>query len=187
MQTTSFYSEEELKNIGFSSIGENVLISRKCSIYSPEKIIIGNNVRIDDFCILSGSIKIGDYVHIAAYCGLFAGDAGIEIDSYSTTSSRCAIYAISDDYSGESLTNPTIPDEYKNCKSEKVSIGKHCIIGTGCTILPGVQIQEGVAVGSMSLINRSLSEWKICYGIPCKEMKDRSKNLLNSPFLSCKL
>lgn len=184
MQITSFYSNEELNNIGFSSIGDNVLISRKCSIYSPERITIGNNVRIDDFCILSGLIKIGDYVHIAAYCGLFAGDAGIEIGSYATTSSRCAVYAISDDYSGESLTNPTIPDEYKKCKSEKVTIGNHSIIGAGCTILPGIKIEEGVAVGSMSLINRSLSAWKICYGIPCKEMKDRSRNLLTSPFLS---
>ena len=49
----SFYSKEELKEIGFKKYGENVLISRKTSIYNPEKIIIGNNVRIDDFCILS--------------------------------------------------------------------------------------------------------------------------------------
>ena len=60
----SFYSDEELKKIRFKSLGENVLISKKASIYSPEKIIIGNNVRIDDFCILSGNIQIGNHVHI---------------------------------------------------------------------------------------------------------------------------
>lgn len=37
----SFYSREELKKIGFKSYGENVLISKKASIYSPEKIEIG--------------------------------------------------------------------------------------------------------------------------------------------------
>ena len=52
----SFYTENELKQIGFKRIGENVLISRKASIYQPELIEIGNNVRIDDFCILSGNI-----------------------------------------------------------------------------------------------------------------------------------
>jgi serine acetyltransferase len=51
---TSFLSREKLMEIGFKSIGENVLLSSKASIYGPENIEIGNNVRIDDFCILSG-------------------------------------------------------------------------------------------------------------------------------------
>ena len=75
---TSFYSECELQEIGFLSVGKNVLISRKCSIYSPEKISIGNNVRIDDFCILSGSIKLNSNIHISAYCALY-GAKGIEL------------------------------------------------------------------------------------------------------------
>ena len=48
-----FYSREQLKKIGFKSLGKNVLISDKTSIYSPENISIGNNVRVDDFSILS--------------------------------------------------------------------------------------------------------------------------------------
>ncbi len=67
----SFYSKLELDQIGFNKIGNNVLIIRKCSIYSPEFISIGNNVRIDDFCILSGKINLGSQIHIAAFCGLY--------------------------------------------------------------------------------------------------------------------
>lgn len=74
----SFYSKEELQNIGFKKIGENVLISKKASIYSPQNIIIGNHVRIDDFTILSGEIEMGDYVHISAYVALY-GKYGIKI------------------------------------------------------------------------------------------------------------
>ncbi len=48
-----FYTRKELERIGFKSIGENVLISDKTSIYSPQNISIGNNVRIDDYCVLS--------------------------------------------------------------------------------------------------------------------------------------
>lgn len=59
---SNFYNEVELKNLGLKSYGENVLISKKCSIYGAENIEIGNNVRIDDFCILSGEIKIGNCV-----------------------------------------------------------------------------------------------------------------------------
>jgi len=71
---TSFLSKNELRQVGFARYGRNVLISRKVSFYYPEKIEIGNNVRIDDFCILSGHIVMGNYIHIAAYCGLFAGE-----------------------------------------------------------------------------------------------------------------
>lgn len=34
---------------------------------------IGSNVRIDDFCILSGRLEFGSYVHIAAYSALYGG------------------------------------------------------------------------------------------------------------------
>lgn len=79
---TSFYSEEELKEIGLKSYGKNVLISRNATIYGADKISIGDNVRIDDFCILSGNISLGSYIHIAAYCGLFGGDAGIIMEDF---------------------------------------------------------------------------------------------------------
>ena len=80
---SSFYSQEELRELGLKRYGENVLISRKSSIYQADKISIGSNVRIDDFCILSGEIEIGNYVHIAAYTSLFAGDAGIRMEDFS--------------------------------------------------------------------------------------------------------
>lgn len=72
----SFYSQEELKKIGFLSVGKNVLISKKASIYNPGVISVGNNVRIDDFCILSGKVTIGSYSHIAAYTALYGGEVG---------------------------------------------------------------------------------------------------------------
>lgn len=71
---SSFYSTDELSKIGFKHIGNNVLLSKKTSIYGVENISIGDNTRIDDFCILSGNITIGNYVHIAAFCSLFAGN-----------------------------------------------------------------------------------------------------------------
>ncbi len=85
---SSFYSENELAEIGFKSFGQNVMISKKASIYGAGSIEIGNNVRIDDFCILSGKIKLGDYIHISAYSSLFAGDKGIEMKDFCTLSSR---------------------------------------------------------------------------------------------------
>lgn len=175
----SFFSEEELRNIGFKNVGKNVQISRKASFYGVNQIEIGNNVRIDDNCILSGNIRIGNYVHIAAASLLFAGNAGIEISDYAGLSSRCAIYAESDDYSGNAMTNPTVPAKYRNVHGEKVVISKHVVIGSGCTVLPGVVIGEGTAVGCMSLVNKSLESWGLYIGVPCKKYKDRSKNIIS--------
>lgn len=175
----SFYTIEELNNIGFENLGENVLISKKASIYGAGNISIGNNVRIDDFCILSGKIIIGNYVHIAAYSALFAGDEGIIFGDFTGISSRSVIYAASDDYSGEFLTNPTLSDEYRNVISKRVVLEKHALIGTNCTVLPGVTIKEGTSIGACSLITKNCDEWGIYVGIPAKRIKERSKKILD--------
>lgn len=175
---SSFYDEKELEQLGFKKIGKGVKISRKSSIYGAHKISIGDNVRIDDFCILSGNIELGSHIHIAAYTSLFAGDAGIVMKDFSCLSSRCAVYAISDDYSGASLTNPMIPDKYRNVEEKPVVLERHVLVGTGSTILPGVKLGEGASVGSMSLVNKSLDEWGIYVGTPCRKLRDRKKDLL---------
>lgn len=179
IKLNSFYTSYELNELGLANFGENALISRKVSIYSAEKISIGNNVRIDDFCILSGKIIIGNYIHIAAYTALYGGDKGIVIQDFANISSRISIYSISDDYSGETMTNPMIPDKFKNIQSKEVIIERHVIIGSGCVVLPGAVLKEGSSFGAMTFINKSSEPWSINVGIPFKKIKDRSKNLLN--------
>lgn len=174
----SFYSEEELKGLGLKKYGTNVLISRNVQIYGASNIIIGNNVRIDDFSILSGRILIGNNVHISAGVYIFAGEQGVILNDYSGISSRSAVYALSDDYSGEYMTNPTVPDEVRSVTGGTVYIGRHSLVGTGCTILPGVKIGDGASIGSMSLVNKDIEEYTINIGIPCRKIKERSKRIL---------
>lgn len=178
MADSSFYSAKELEALNFKSVGDNVFISRKASFYSAEKITIGSHVRIDDFCILSGRVEIKNYIHIAAHTCLYGADVGIFIDDFSNVSSRCAIYAISDDYSGNAMTNPLVPDNYKKVQEVAVYLEKHVIIGTGSTVLPGVTLAEGSAVGAMSLVKKNSAPWSIYAGIPVVYIKDREKNLL---------
>lgn len=175
---TSFYTSNELVELGLKSYGKNVLISRKVSIYGAEQIEIGNNVRIDDFCILSGKILLGNNIHISAYTVLYAGNVGIEIRDFAGISARGTVYAKSDDYSGYYLINPMVPKKYLNVIEGKVILGKYVQIGAGCVIMPNVQIGDGSVVGSMSFINKSLDTWGIYAGIPCKFIKQRSKKLL---------
>ncbi len=174
---TSFYTEDELAKLGLARYGCNVLLSRKASLYSPERIEIGNNVRIDDFCILSGSIKLGNYIHIAAYCGLF-GSEDIIMEDYSGLSSRVSIYTVSEDYLGNGLTNPTIPAHYRHPQKGPVVLKKHVIVGSESIILPGVTIGIGTAIGALSLVSSDCEPWKIYVGCPVKMKKERKNDII---------
>lgn len=176
----SYYNEHELQNLGLASFGHNVKISRKVSIYSPEKISIGNHVRIDDYAVLSageGGIELGDYVHIAVYCSLMGGGR-IKFDDFSGLSARVSIYSSNDDYSGVFLTNPTVPAEFSGVTHGDVYLGKHVIIGAGSVVLPGVSMEEGVAIGSLSMVNKKCLAFKIYSGMPARCVRERKRNLL---------
>jgi galactoside O-acetyltransferase len=179
---SSFYSERELKKIGFAKFGKNILISRKASIYMPENIYLGSNIRIDDFSVIVGGkkegIRIGNYVHIACFCGLF-GASGIYVEDFCGLSSRVTIYSESDDYNGNSHTNPMIPVEYKpTYVTGHVILRKHSIIGAHSIILPTVTIGEGAAVGAGSLVMKNCDDWSVYFGSPAKKIKERSRKLL---------
>jgi acetyltransferase-like isoleucine patch superfamily enzyme len=178
MSNNSFLTKNELLNLGLKTFGDNVLISRKASFYAPEEIIIGNNVRIDDFCILSGKIEIGSYVHISAYCALY-GKYGIKIDDYSGTSPRVTVFSATDEFSGEFLIGPMVNKNLINLIKGRVYIKKYVQIGAGSIILPDITINDGCAVGALSLINKSLNEWGIYAGIPARYIKERRKGLLD--------
>ena len=173
----TFYNQEELLAMGFAHLGENVLISRKTSIYEPAKLVIGDNIRIDDFCLLSGSIELGRCIHLSAYCALY-GKYGIRIADYSGLSPRCTIFSGNDDFSGEWMISPMAPTEYTNVFGAFVAIEKFVQIGTGTIVMPGVKIGEGCAIGAMSFIKSSIPEWSIYAGNPARFIKERSKKLL---------
>lgn len=173
----SFYTEAELERIGFASIGKNVLLSRKTSVYSASTISIGNNVRIDDFCILSGSIAIGSFVHISAYVALY-GAKGITLQDYSGLSAKTIVYSAVDDFGGEYLIGPMCPIETTNVMGGPVILKKYTQIGASCVVLPNLTISEGSVVGAMSFVNRSLDSWGVYAGIPVRKIRERSKSLM---------
>lgn len=170
-----YLSAEEIQKIGFASVGSDVLISDKACFYGASKMNIGNHVRIDDFCIFIGNITLKDYIHIASYTAFHASQGSVFMGSYSTLSSRVAVYAASDDYSGAAMTNSVVPPELTNTIASDIVIGEHVIVGTGSTILPGAVLPEGVAIGAMSLVKCELSPWGIYAGIPCRKLQERER------------
>lgn len=177
----AFLDREQLEVMGFAALGHDVQISDKASLYNPGGISLGNHVRIDDFCVLSagtGGIMIGSHIHLAVYTSLI-GAGQIELSDFCNLSSRVSIYSSSDDYSGKTLTNPTIPECYKAVTHKDVFLGKHVIVGSGSVILPGVTLEEGVAIGALSLVSKRCEAFGIYAGNPAKWIKERSRKLLD--------
>lgn len=175
-----FLSKKQLVLLGLKHVGNNVSISDKASFYNLQNISIGDNSRIDDFVVISagvGGIQIGKNVHIAIYSSLI-GKGEIILEDFANISSKVSIYSSSDDYSGESMTNPTISEKFKNVIHGGVYIKKHVIIGPGSIVLPNVTVEEGVAIGALSLVKQNCKRFYIYAGIPAKKIKKRSKNLL---------
>lgn len=173
-------SDAALAAMGFSSIGKNVRISDRASFHNPARISVGDNSRIDDFCVIAagaGGISIGEYVHIGVGCTLL-GAGAITLSDFSGLSSRVAIYSSSDDYSGASMTNPTVPGIYTDVKHADVFLGKHVIVGSGSVILPGLRLEDGVAIGALSLVTKNCREFGIYNGNPARWFKQRKRDLL---------
>lgn len=174
----AFISDNDLLKINFKFLGKNVKVSDKSSIYNPELIEIGDNSRIDDFCVISGKVTIGKYVHIAVFCNVAGGSEGIVLHDFSGLAYGCQLFTQSDDYSGQTLTNPTVPDKYKSEIKKSINVGRHCIVGTGSFIFPGVHLAEGTAIGAASVVRKSTEAWSIYLGNPARKIKSRSKKLI---------
>lgn len=173
-------SREIVEKMGFASLGENVQISDRASFYNISKISLGNNVRIDDFCVLSaglGGITIGNHIHIAVF-SLLIGAGKITLSDFCNISSRVSVYSSNDDYSGSTMTNPTLPSQFTGVTSADVFLCKHVIVGSGSVILPGVTLEEGVAIGALSLITKDCGAFGIYVGNPARRIKERQRGLL---------
>lgn len=173
-----YLREEQLQAMGFNSLGRNVRISDKASLYDVGGIDIGDYSRIDDFCVVSGKVSIGRNVHIAPHCLVAGGEEGVTLGDFSGLAYFVQVFSQSDDYSGHSLTNPTVPTHYKQEFKAAVSLGRHVIVGAGSIIFPGVHVAEGCSIGAMTLVNKSTTPWGIYIGNPARRIKERGQRLL---------
>lgn len=173
-----YYNEDELKELGFNSVGKNVLLSKNACVYNQNRISLGDNSRIDDLCILSGTIHIGSYCHITPYCLIAGGEPGVFLEDYCTLAYGVKAFSQSDDYSGQTMTNSLIPKKYKNEYFASITMKKFTIVGANSVILPGADLAEGTSIGAQSLVTRKTEAWSIYAGSPAKKIKDRAKNII---------
>jgi galactoside O-acetyltransferase len=175
-----FLTAEELDAFGVADAdARNIRVHSTAVIVNFDGIRFGKNIRIDPYVVIScRELILGDYIHIATGCAFF-GKAPITVGDFSGFSAHNLIYSSSDDYSGQFLTNPTVPSEFTNTISSEVVIDRHCLIGAHSTLLPGSELGEGAAVGSAALVTGALPAWTVSVGTPAKPIKPRLRDCLD--------
>lgn len=176
---SNIYSISELISLGVTVYGKNILVSKLARLYNPKKLILHDNIRIDDFTILSGKgrIVINKYVHIGPQC-FVSSASNIIFSDFCGIACGVKLFGSSDNYNGNYLTGPTVPLKYNGTKSGDIILEKHTIVGSGSIVLPDIELKIGTAIGALSLVNKNTEPWKIYGGNPIKYLKDRNDKCL---------
>jgi acetyltransferase-like isoleucine patch superfamily enzyme len=176
----AYLTRSQVLELGFAACGDDVLISDRCSIYGAAGISLGDHVRIDDMTVITAEapVTLGSYVHIGPQVFL-SGTHGLHIGDFTSLAAGTKVYSISNDYSGEVMAAHGVPAELQRFDTGAVNIAAYVNLGASCVVLPGVTIEEGVAVGALSLVKDSLAAWSIYGGVPAHLLRRRSRQMLS--------
>ncbi|MEX0621770.1 MAG: acyltransferase [Candidatus Woykebacteria bacterium] len=146
-----FFKRLRRSALGFllKNMGRSVIVGPATFVTEPENIEIGNNVSIQQFCLISGygGVKIGNDVSIAVGTKIFS--------------------------STHPYDNPGAKIREGKLIKKAVKIGDDVWIGANVIILPGVKIGSGVVVGAGSVVTKDLDDNCVYAGVPAKLIKRR--------------
>ena len=147
---------------------KKILISPNVTIIGPENIQMGNNVRIDDYTIISakdGFLKLGSNIHLGGQ-SYFGCSGGIEIKSNVNIAQGVKIYSKINDY---------LRKKNDDTIKGSVKIEQNVILGSNTVIIGKTIIKEGATVGALSFVKQNLNSWSIYAGCPVKFIRKRKK------------
>jgi acetyltransferase-like isoleucine patch superfamily enzyme len=169
--------------------GRNVVFGQNVVVRHPGKIQIGNNVVIDDNCLLDAKgesnrgIRIGSGVFIGRNTILSCKNGDIEIGDGANIGFNCEIFSASRVTIGErtlvaaycyliggdhDFTDPGKPILDQPRTSAGISLGAGAWLGAGVTVLDGVAIGSGAVVGAAALVRESVPDNATAAGIPAR-------------------
>lgn len=172
---SEYFSIDELKAFGFSEVGEDVRVSRLCTMYSISGSI-GAGTRIDDFTILKGDFKIGRKVHICSHCSLSAVGGVIEINDLAGIGVNNIFYTTSDDMLQTALCGPLVDQKSVKHKSGPISIGRGVALGGRNTVMPGVVVGEFSAFGVAAILTGEYDKSSIYMNLKGRLKKIGTRN-----------
>lgn len=134
-----------LKSLGVT-IGKNCYISSNFKVYDFNKLVIGDNIFINDYfwCNAKGGVKIGNDVLIGP---------NVTIHSSNHNFSKEGVFRL------QGHTN------------KEVVIGSNVWLCASVVVLPGVKISDNIVVGAGSVVTKDLMESGVYGGVPAKYIK----------------
>ena len=177
------------------SCGRNVVFGQNVSLRHPAKIHIGDNVVIDDNCLLdakgehNSGITIGSGVFIGRNSILSCKDGDIEIAGGANVGFNCEIFSASRVRVGANVlmaaysyviggdhafSDPTKSVLEQTRTSTGVDIGAGAWIGAGAKLFDGVSIGERAVIGAGAVVRESVAAGAVAVGVPARVVSMRS-------------
>ncbi len=176
------------------SCGRNVVFGHNVSLRHPHRIHIGDNVVIDDNCLLDAKgtsndgIRIGDGVFVGRNTILSCKNGNIELADGANIGFNCEVFSASQVRIGANVlmaaysyviggdhahSDPSRPVLEQSRTSRGVSIGDGAWIGAGAKILDGVSVGDGAIIGAAAVVRDDVGAREVAVGIPARVVSSR--------------
>jgi acetyltransferase-like isoleucine patch superfamily enzyme len=174
--------------------GRNVIFGQNVVLRHPHKIRIGNDVVIDDNCLVDAKgdandgITIGSGVFIGRNTILSCKDGNIVLGDGANVGFNCEIFSASTVTVGRDtliaaycyviggdhdFSDPTQPILAQARRSSGVTIGDGAWLGAGAKLLDGVTVGDRAIVGAGAVVREAVPAGAIAAGIPAKIVGQR--------------
>src|SRR4051794_9272887 len=171
------------------SCGRNVIFGQNVVLRHPHKIRIGDNVVIDDNCLVDAKgeanhgITIGSGVFIGRNTILSCKDGNIVLGDGANVGFNCEIFSASTVTIGRDtliaaycyliggdhdFSDPSQPIVAQARRSSGVTVGEGAWLGAGAKILDGVAIGDRAIIGAGAVVREAVPPGAIAVGIPAK-------------------
>ena len=176
--------------------GRNVVFGQNVVLRHPHKIRIGDNVVVDDNCLVDAKgdsnqgITIGSGVFIGRNTILSCKNGDIEIEDGANIGFNCELFSASHVRVGKDTLiaaysyliggdhdakDPSAPVLSQGRSSAGVSVGAGAWLGAGAKILDGVTIGDGAVVGAGAVVREAVPPRAIAVGVPARVIGTRDE------------
>jgi acetyltransferase-like isoleucine patch superfamily enzyme len=177
------------------SCGRNVVFGQNVVLRHPHKIHLGNQVVIDDNCLIDAKgasndgIRIGDGVFIGRNSILSCKNGDIEIGAMVNIGFNCEVFSASRVSIGprallaaytyviggdHDFSDPdkAVLDQHR--RSAGVTIGEGAWLGAGAKVLDGVSVGARAVIGAGAVVRDDVADGAVAVGVPARTVSHRA-------------
>lgn len=176
--------------------GRRVIFGQNVVLRHPHKIRIGDDVVIDDNCLIDAKgtgnrgITIGNGVFIGRNTILSCKNGDIDIDDRANIGFNSEIFSASTVRVGRDtliaaycyiiggdhdFSDPSQPILAQARRSTGVVVGSGAWLGAGAKVLDGVSIGDGAVIGAGAVVREAVASRAIAVGVPARIVGQRDE------------